>query len=133
MASTCGSQISNNVLPSFTDDVSYSNLLITNIFKSKSPIGFTSIPGFIAKKTLILYGFFHELVNVLGFLTKEPSEKKLNYINAHTINSGSANSGSANPHPESIDENRHNLHNKSKLRVTSLESHRILILFQSTT
>ena len=37
------------------------------------------------------------------------------------------------PDPESIDENRHNLQNKSELRVTSLESHRFLILFQSTT
>ena len=37
------------------------------------------------------------------------------------------------PYPESIDENRHNLQNKSELRVTSLESHRFLILFQCTT
>ena len=35
-----------------------------------------------------------------------------------------------NPDPESTDENRHNLQNKSELRVTSLESHRILIFFR---
>ena len=61
----------------------------------------------------------------LSFMNKGPSGVHKTLVQAIPIR--------RIPYPESIDENRHNLQNKSELRVTSLESHRFLILFQCTT